>query len=93
VLYDEALKIDFELEAGALYTDGEYIYKMLEFKEDRWHYKLFRIEREEISNNWSGNSALDTAKRGLRPITEKTLIKVQKRFDDFLSDIAQCLEQ
>ena len=93
VLYDEALKIDFELEAGALYTDGEYIYRMLEIKEDRWHYKLFRIEREEISNNWSGNSALDTAKRGLRPITEKTLIKVQKRFDDFLSDIAQCLEQ
>ena len=93
ILWDEALDIDFELEVGALYTNGAYIYRMMEIKEDRWHYKLFRIESENISYNWSGNAALDSAKRGLRPITDDTLTKVHKRFDDLLATIAQHIGQ
>ena len=93
VLWDEALDVDFELEAGALYSDGAYIYRMMEIKEDRWHYRLFRIESENISYNWSGNAAIDSAKRGLKPITEETLGKVMKRFEELLVTIAQHLGQ
>lgn len=93
VLWDEALDIDFELEVGALYTDGAYIYRMMEIKEGKWHYKLFRIERENISYNWSGSSPLDSAKRGLRLITDDTLAKVQKRFNELLVTITQHIGQ
>ena len=93
VLWDEALDVDFELEAGALYSDGAYIYRMMEIKEDRCHYRLFRIESENISYNWSGNAAIDSAKRGLKPITEETLGKVMKRFEELLVTIAQHLGQ
>lgn len=92
ILWDEALDIEFEIEPNALYTDGSYIYRMTEIKEDRWHYKLFRIERENISYNWNGNENVDTTKRGKRPITDETLGKVQKRFEVLQDTIAQHLE-
>ena len=91
VLWEEALEVDFELEVGALYTDGAYIYRMMEIKENRWHYKLFRIEIENISYNWSGDCCIDDAKRGLRPITDQTLKKVENRFNELLATIDQHL--
>ena len=54
-LCNEAIDVDFKLEADACYTDGVYIYRLGEIKEGSWHYNLFRIEEENILTNWSGS--------------------------------------
>lgn len=93
VLWNEALDIDFGLEPGALYTDGANIYRVLEMKDGRWYYDIFRIGEDFIVNNWSGDTSKDASASGLKPITEATLDKVQKRFDDLLYSINQLIGQ
>lgn len=98
ILQDEALRIDFEVEVGALYTDGCSIHRVTEKKDDefghtKWHYKLFRIDNENISMNWGGSSPADSYKSHILPIREETLNKVKARFEILLSTIVQYLGQ
>lgn len=98
ILQDEALRIDFDIEVGALYTDGCSINRVTEMKDDefghtKWHYKLFRIDNENISMNWSGSAPVDSYKSHRLPITEETLDKLIGRFKILLSTIAQYLGQ
>ena len=97
-LQEEALRVDFDIEVGALYTDGCSIHRVTEMKDDefghtKWHYKLFRIDTENISMNWGGSSPADSYKNHILPITEDTLEKVKARFEILLSNIAQHLGQ
>ena len=51
-LQEEALRVDFDIEVGALYTNGCSIHRVTEMKDDefghtKWHYKLFRIGEGE----------------------------------------------
>ena len=48
ILKSEALDVEYEIEANSRYTDGNYIYTMTLLKDERWHYNLFRVERENI---------------------------------------------
>ena len=93
LLRDEALDIDFELKVGALYTNGAFIYRFVEKRDDCWHYDLFYIDSETIANNWSGNISDDVAKNVLKPISISTYTRVQQRFEKLQQAIAQLIEQ
>lgn len=98
ILQDEAIRVDFNIEVGALYTDGCSIHRVTEMKDDesghaKWHYKLFKIDNENISMNWNGSAPADSYKSGILPITERTLDKVKARFVILQSNIAQHLGQ
>lgn len=98
ILQKEALRVDFDIEIGKLYTERGAIHRIIELKEDKfghskWHYKLFRIDRENISMNWGGSSPSESYKNHILPITENTLLKIQSRFKLLLATIDQYLEQ
>ena len=93
MLEDEALYIDFELKPGVLFTTGTDIYRALEIKDNCWQFDLFRIDEEFISNNWTASTSQNTATSGWGLITDDTLAKVQKRFEELLHTIAKLIEQ
>ena len=93
ILSEETLDVDFELEAGALYTDGVSIYRTIQIKDDRWYYDLFRIGEDFIKDNWTGSCRIDVAKSAFKPITESTYTKIKLRFEKLQQAIAQLIDQ
>ena len=89
VIAQEQLKAK---EAPALnhsYTDGEHIYTMTDFDGKTWFYKLFRIEDENISPEWSGGSnaeGLDI----LTPLADATVEKAPGLYETLRQEM-ECL--
>jgi hypothetical protein len=93
ILQTEALDVEFDIESNSRYTDGRYIYTMTFLKDERWHYNLFRVEKENISPDWKGDAKAEDFKDYLKPITIDTFEKVQNCFNDLKVKIAHHLEQ
>lgn len=93
ILQTEALNVEFDIEENSHYTNGKYIFTMTHLKDERWHFKLFRVECENISPDWTGDAKADDFKDYLRPITNDTFEKVQHCFNNLQEKIAHHLEQ
>ena len=60
------------------------IHTVTEIGEERIKYREFRLEEDDISLSWTGESPLDTAERWYA-ISEEAYKETLRRYDDFLS--------
>ena len=91
IIKKEVIRGDFEIIAGHTYTQRGFIYTMDHIEDNRWYYKLFRIEEEFVSPHWTGNAQIDSLKDSLLPLSDKTMDKVLRLYNSLLKDIAAIL--
>ena len=91
IIKKEVIRGDFEIIAGYTYTQRGFIYTMDHIEDNRWYYKVFRIEEEFVSPHWTGNASIDSLKDYLLPISEKTIDKVLRLYNSLQKDITDIL--
>ena len=81
---NKLIKGDFKIEIGGHYYDG-YIYTITEIGESKVKYDLFRLEEENISPFWSGESHIDNIHDYCWPISNETYKEVLEKYKSFVS--------
>lgn len=84
------IKGDFKIEIGGHYYDG-YIYTITEIGESKVKYDLFRLEEENISPFWSGESHIDNIHDYCWPISNETYKEVLEKYKSFVSALREQL--
>lgn len=80
------LKGNFQIEIGKHYYDG-YIHTITEIGERRIKSKLFRLENENISPDWSEDAFIESISNNCLPISDQTFGEVVHKYKDFVSKL------
>lgn len=91
IIKNEVIRGDFKIIAGHTYTQRGFIYTMDHIEDNRWYYKVFRIEDAFVSPHWIGNAPVDVLKDSLLPLSDKTMDIVLSLYNSLLKDIVDLL--
>ena len=78
---------EMPIKIGCHYYDG-YIKTITKIEEGRVYYSLFRLEPENISPNWTGNSSIENFEQShTGRISEETYNEVLRRYKEYVAEL------
>ena len=86
-LKNKLIKGDFEIQIGGHYYDGEFINTITSIENEKVRYNLFRLERENISPCWTGETSIDIVKERMFPISNQTYAEVFQKYECLVANL------